>query len=44
MWSDGIAQTYWTSPTPTRDAKANAAAYKAREHAIDIHRTLFPED
>jgi hypothetical protein len=44
MWNDNTAQTYYTTPTPTKDAKANARAYKAHAAAAEIHAMLYPED
>lgn len=43
MWSDSAAETYYSTPTLTKDAKHNAQVAKAKQAAAAIHALLYPE-
>lgn len=44
LWSDEAARVLHTPLKPTKDAKANADAYKAHAAAQEIHDLLYPKD
>lgn len=43
LWSDEAAKTLYSPLALTKDAKANAAQYKAHAAAKSIHDLLFPK-
>lgn len=43
LWSEEAARILYSPLSPTKDAKANAAQYKAHAAAQSIHDLLFPK-